>query len=393
MVTSTVPKCSVDVAEVRRSRSVATIAMSVTSRARRSSSPGRRGAPARPRRPGRARRRRRSRPGAGRRRPWWTVECDAAASTVPSSRPVAASTTRTGAPPVPRRCRGRGRLRAWSSTSRSAGAAAARAGRGRRQHARAASAPKSGRSSSVSGSSAAAAAQVRREHVRVVRVEHGRLDRPAEQRLRVVHQVGVQRVVAGHEAPRARPARRGPARPACCHSDASVPGQPASSTASRPATSTPSSSALVRGDARAARRSAAPPRGRAAPPAGSPRGTPRPGRRARGRPRPSARRAVERDHLGAAAGPDEGQRAGALDDQVGQQVGGLGGRPTAAPARRARRASSVSGGSHSANAVAPRGERVVGDRLDVQAGQPARRSRRARPTVAEASTNDRRTAP
>jgi hypothetical protein len=40
-----------------------------------------------------------------------------------------------------------------------------------------------------------------------------------------------------------RPAR--PARPACCHSDAQVPGQPAISTASRPGMFTPSSSAVV----------------------------------------------------------------------------------------------------------------------------------------------------
>ena len=41
--------------------------------------------------------------------------------------------------------------------------------------------------------------QLRREHVGVVRVEHAPLDRRAEQRLRVVHQVGVHRVVAGDE--------------------------------------------------------------------------------------------------------------------------------------------------------------------------------------------------
>ena len=51
----------------------------------------------------------------------------------------------------------------------------------------------------MSGSSAAAQARCGAEHVRVGRVEHRRLDRRAEQRLRVVHQVGVQRVVAGHQ--------------------------------------------------------------------------------------------------------------------------------------------------------------------------------------------------
>ena len=38
---------------------------------------------------------------------------------------------------------------------------------------------------------------------------------------------------------------RRPARPACCQKEATVPGKPASTTASRPAMSTPNSSALV----------------------------------------------------------------------------------------------------------------------------------------------------
>ncbi len=44
-------------------------------------------------------------------------------------------------------------------------------------------------------------AEVGPEHVRVVRVEHGGLHRPADQRLGVVDQVGVERVVAGDQHP------------------------------------------------------------------------------------------------------------------------------------------------------------------------------------------------
>jgi hypothetical protein len=88
------------------------------------------------------------------------------------------------------------------------------------------------------------AAQVRPRTYGVGRVEHRRLDRPAEQRLRVVHEVGVQRVVAGDED-RQRPCPARPARPACCQTEATVPGQPVSTTASSPETSSPSSSALV----------------------------------------------------------------------------------------------------------------------------------------------------
>ena len=42
-------------------------------------------------------------------------------------------------------------------------------------------------------------AQLRGEYVRVRRVEYGRLNLPPENRLRVVHQVGVERVVVGDE--------------------------------------------------------------------------------------------------------------------------------------------------------------------------------------------------
>ena len=58
-------------------------------------------------------------------------------------------------------------------------------------------------------------AQVRRQHVRVVRVQHGGLHRVPQQDLRMADQVGVQRVVAGDQDRRRRPAAApGPARPA-----------------------------------------------------------------------------------------------------------------------------------------------------------------------------------
>ena len=64
----------------------------------------------------------------------------------------------------------------------------------------------------VSGSSGRGGAQLGPEHVRVLRVEHGRLDRTSEDRRRVVHQVGVQRVVTGDQQRQgASPARPGPA--------------------------------------------------------------------------------------------------------------------------------------------------------------------------------------
>jgi len=41
--------------------------------------------------------------------------------------------------------------------------------------------------------------QVRRQHVRVGRVEHGGLERMVQQDGRMVQQIGVQRVIAGDE--------------------------------------------------------------------------------------------------------------------------------------------------------------------------------------------------
>ena len=63
-----------------------------------------------------------------------------------------------------------------------------------------------------SGSSAAAQHSCGPEHVRVARIGHGRLDRPAEHRPRMVRQVVVQRVVAGDEDDQRLLLR--PARPA-----------------------------------------------------------------------------------------------------------------------------------------------------------------------------------
>lgn len=86
--------------------------------------------------------------------------------------------------------------------------------------------------------------QLRTQNVGVARVDHHPLDRLAQQRGRVVHQVGVQRIVPGDQHHQ-RPWPRRPDRPACCQNEATVPGKPASTTASSPAMSTPNSSALV----------------------------------------------------------------------------------------------------------------------------------------------------
>ena len=56
-------------------------------------------------------------------------------------------------------------------------------------------------------------AQVGRQHVRVVRIQHGCLDRGAEQRIGVMHEIGVKRVVTGDEnGHRSSPGPPGPAR-------------------------------------------------------------------------------------------------------------------------------------------------------------------------------------
>ena len=268
------------------------------------------------------------------------------ASTVPSSAPVPASTTDTGSPPVPRMSTGRAAPRR-PVPAVPAGAAA-------------------GRAATRSGSTAArglaaeqrqvvlgerqlgrGAAQLRPEHVRVLRVADGRLDRPAEDRLGMVHEVGVQRVVARHEDHQ-RPGPPRPARPACCHSEASVPGKPASTTASRPAMSMPSSRALV---------------------AATPSSCPRAQRRLQ-------RAALLGQVAGAVRGDPVGQLRAPASARCRRAVSAISSAPRrertkasvrapsttrsassrrrlgagrrAAPARRARRAASVSGGSHSA---------------------------------------------
>ena len=135
--------------------------------------------------------------------------------------------TRTGAPPRAAEVgQVAGPLAAGPEPARSAGGGAARARPGRRAP-RACAGPNIARSSSVSGSSAAAARRCGAQHVGVVRVEHRRLDRLAEH---APPGGGRGRCRAGRRArpaPRARSCPARPARPACCHSDARVPGQPA----------------------------------------------------------------------------------------------------------------------------------------------------------------------
>ena len=126
------------------------------------------------------------------------MPCEEEASTVPTTRPVPASTRSTGRPPVLRRsARSVGRARSVQNQPagrrRSSPAAVSAATPS------AADGPNSGRSSSRSGSSAAAAAQVRTEDVGVARVEDGGLHGSTDQRLGVGDEVGVQRVVAGHQ--------------------------------------------------------------------------------------------------------------------------------------------------------------------------------------------------
>ncbi len=167
------------------------------------------------------------------------------------------------------------------------------------------------------------------------------------------------------------PAR--PARPACCHTDATVPGHPVSSTASSPATSTPSSSAFVA--ATPEQRPALQPALEVAPLLGQVAGA------VGGDPvlqlgdglgdGPAGR---QRDRLGPAAGAHEGQRAGTLDDEVGQQVGGLGRRRAAdrravlaAGAGQQRRLPEGELGRPARRAVPP-------DRGDVEAGEPGGRA-------------------
>ena len=138
-------------------------------------------------------------------RPWWrwtapswTVVCAAPASTVPSSRPVPASTICTGEPPWPRmsarsaarsrrvQCQAVARRRSRPAAS-SCGIRPAVAG------------PKSVEVGFGQRDFGCGRAQVRGEHVGVVRVQDGGLDGLVEERLGVVDEIGVQRVVAGDQ--------------------------------------------------------------------------------------------------------------------------------------------------------------------------------------------------
>ena len=178
-----------------------------------------------------------------------------------------------------------------------------------------------------------------------------------------------------------RPLR--PARPACCHKLAQLPGQPAISTASRPVMLTPSSSAVV---------------------AASP--TRRPSLIAASRSRRSSGRYPDRYAATLASGascPPSDRRAASATvsaprrDRMKASVGtswrtsrASRSAVCAVAVRRSRAPTSprapVSGGSHSANASGPRGEPSS---VTSSAASPV--SSRAQapgvPTVAEASTN------
>ena len=119
--------------------------------------------------------------------------------------------------------------------------------------------------------------------------------------------------------------------------------------------STPSSSALVAATPSSVPSAQRAPPGRGAPPAGSRPGTRRPGRRARAPRSPgaagrSARPPRRRAGTGRRPACERPRRPGR------RAAGPPRRRPRAAPALRARRAPAVSGGSHSANAVDPRGD-------------------------------------
>ena len=170
--------------------------------------------------------------------------CADGSSTVPSSRPVASSTICTAGPPVPRRPVAARPFTAGPEPARVAAAQQPAVAPGRPRP-RGAAGPNSSRSASVSGSSAAAAHRCGASTyglsgsstVASTGLCRRRASGDAPGRCR-----------AGRRVRSARPRRRRPvrpARPACCHSEARVPGQPAISTASSPQMSTPSSSALV----------------------------------------------------------------------------------------------------------------------------------------------------
>ena len=193
----------------------------------------------------------------------------------------------------------------------------------------------------------------------------------------------------GRRTRRARPGPARPARPACCQTDATVPGQPVSTTASRPGDVDAELEGVRGRDAEQVAASAAGAPARAAPPAGSRRGRPRPGRPARARPPRRAAPGRQRHRLGAAPGADERERAGALDDEVGEQVAGLGGGRAAD--RRAVLAAAGVLGHQRRLPERELGRRRAGEASSVtantsQPGQPGRPTPPGRRTVAEAST-------
>ena len=306
--------------------------------------------------PGRAAAPRRCAPGAGRRRPSWTVVC-AAAGVDGAEQPArarlddldgraarAADVGQVGGALPPRPVPAGGRGGAAARARRAGGSSSAAAG------------PKSAEVGLGERDLGGGGAQVRGQDVGVVRVEDGRLDRRAG---RAPRGGGRDRCPAGRPGRPgrpARPARRGPARPACCHSGGAGAGiagdehgvQPGDVDAElqRVGGGQPEQLAGVQGRAP----------GRAAPRADS-----RRGRRRRAQVSvavdgaPSRSWAMREIELGAAPGADEGDRAHALHREVGEQFGGLGGRRTAHGAPRSP-SSSVSGGSHRAKTSSPRGE-------------------------------------
>ena len=220
------------------------------------------------------------------------------------------------------------------------------------------------------GSSAAAAHRCGREHVRVAGVEHGRLDRLAEQRLGVVDEVGVQRVVAGDQ--HRQGALPGPAGPAGLLPQRRPGAGPAGEQHRvQPGDVDAELERVGRRRRRAAGRTAGRPPAPGAPRAGSRPGRRRPGRPARGRPRRAAAgrsddtvSAPRRDRTKASVRTPSATRSASRSAASAVAVRRTG--ASCSPA------SSVSGGSQSANSSSPRGEpsSVTGDDL---AARPAGR--------------------
>ena len=217
------------------------------------------------------------------------------------------------------------------------------------------------------------ARQVRTEHVRVGRVGDGGLHGPAEDRLRMVHEVGVQRVVAGdedHQRPRGPLRRRArPAPPAATPRRACRGSRPARR---RPARRCPRPvRARWSTPPPAARRSPARAPAPGAPPAGSRRGRPATCRPSSGCRFGQPSLGGQRRRLRAVPGPDEGQGAGARRDQVGHHPGRLGRRRP--PHRRPVLALGVRNraGSHSTKSAPGRG---APSSVTARTGRPINRS-------------------